>query len=165
VTGAITEDDRDFAGGSCPRDGYFIAEHGLKLKTRRKQMKFLRRPVVGLACLVMGFLLVWQPLTTQAQGSAPAKGKPALYEFGAGYCVSCKEMAKVMAELTASHSEQVEFRMVYVDKDKPLFEQYKIMLIPTQVFLDDRGKEVERHIGALTKEEVVKKLKELKFIK
>ncbi len=128
-------------------------------------MKFLRHAVVGLVCLVMGFLVVWQPLPAQAQGTAPAKGKPALYEFGAGYCVSCKEMAKIMAELTTSHSDQVEFRMVYVDKEKPLFEQYKIMLIPTQVFFDASGKEVDRHIGALPKEEVIQKLKELKFIR
>jgi thioredoxin 1 len=128
-------------------------------------MKFWRHAVFGLVCLAMGFLVVGQALPTQAQGAAPAKGKPALYEFGADYCVSCKEMAKIMAELTKSHSDQVEFRMVYVDKEKPLFEQYKIMLIPTQVFLDASGKEVDRHIGALTKEAVLEKLKELKFIR
>jgi thioredoxin 1 len=127
-------------------------------------MRFWRHSVIGLVCLAMGFL-VWQAWPTQAQGSAPPQGKPALYEFGAGYCVSCKEMAKIMAELTTSHSDQVEFRMVYVDKEKPLFEQYKIMLIPTQVFLDASGKEVDRHIGPLSKEEVIKKLKELKFIR
>ena len=128
-------------------------------------MKVLRGTFIGLFCLVVGFLVVWQPLPTQAQGAVPATGKPALYEFGAGYCVSCKEMAKIMAELTTSHGDQVEVRMVYVDKEKPLFEQYKIMLIPTQVFLDASGKEVDRHVGALAKEEVLKKLKELKFIR
>ena len=128
-------------------------------------MQFLRHSVVGLVCLVMGFLVVWQPVPTLAQAAAPAKGKPALYEFGAGYCVSCKEMAKIMAELTPQYGDQVEVRMVYVDKEKPLFEQYKIMLIPTQVFLDASGKEVDRHVGALPKEEVIKKLKELKFIR
>ena len=128
-------------------------------------MKFLHHSVVGWVCLVMGFLVIWQPMPTQAQGAAPAKGKPALYEFGAGYCVSCKEMAKIMAELTASHSDQVEFRLVYVDKEEALFKQYKIMLIPTQVFFDASGKEVDRHVGALPKEEVIKKLKELKFIR
>ncbi len=128
-------------------------------------MKFWRHAVVALVCLVMGFMVVGQPLPTQAQAAAPATGKPALYEFGAGYCVSCKEMAKIMAELTASHSDQVEVRMVYVDKEEPLFKQYKIMLIPTQVFLDASGKEVDRHVGALTKEAVLKKLTELKFIR
>jgi thioredoxin 1 len=128
-------------------------------------MKFLRRYVIGLVCLAMGFMVVWQPLPTLAQGAAPAPGKPALYEFGAGYCASCKDMEKIMAELKTTHSDQVEVRLVYVDKEKPLFDQYKIMLIPTQVFLDASGKEVDRHIGPLTKEEVLKKLKELKFIR
>ena len=54
--------------------------------------------------------------------------------------------------------------MVYADKEKPLFQQYQIMLIPTQVFLNAEGKEVDRHVGALTKEQVLAKLKELKFI-
>jgi thioredoxin 1 len=128
-------------------------------------MKFLRHSVVGLVCLAMGFLVAWQPAPTRAQGAAPAKGKPALYEFGAKYCIPCKEMKEVMAALKTSHGDQVEFRMVYSDEERPMFEQYKIMLIPTQVFFDASGKEVDRHIGALPKEEVIKKLKELKFIR
>ena len=128
-------------------------------------MNFWRKIFIGWFCLASGFLVVCQAWPAQAQGAAPATAKPALYEFGAGYCVSCKEMAKIMAELTTSHSDQVEFRMVYVDKEEPLFKQYKIMLIPTQVFLDASGKEVDRHVGALSKEDVLKKLKELKFIR
>ena len=128
-------------------------------------MKFLRGTLMGLFGLVVGFLVVWQALPIQAQGSTPAKGKPALYEFGAKYCIPCKEMKEVMAALKTSHGDQVEFRMVYVDEEKPLFEQYKIVAIPTQVFLNAEGKEVDRHLGALSKEEVLKKLTELKFIR
>jgi thioredoxin 1 len=127
-------------------------------------MGFLRHYIIGLTCLVIGFLVVWQPMPTQAQGSNAPKGRPALYEFGAGYCASCKEMAKIMGELTPTYRDQVEFRLVYIDKNKDLFQKYKIMLIPTQVFLDASGKEVDRHMGALTKEEVIQKLKDLKFI-
>jgi thioredoxin 1 len=128
-------------------------------------MKLLRGTLIGLFCLVVGFLLVWQAWPTQAQGSTPAKSKPALYEFGAKYCIPCKEMKKVMAALKTSHGDQVEFRMVYVDENRPLFEQYKIVGIPTQVFLDAAGKEVDRHIGALSKDQVIQKLKALKFIR
>jgi len=128
-------------------------------------MKFLRHYVVGLVCLVMGFLVVWQPVPTLAQGSAAAKGQPALYEFGARWCIPCKEMQQVMADLKASHGDQVELRMVYVDEERPMFEQYKIVAIPTQVFLNAEGKEVDRHLGALPKEAVIKKLQELKFIR
>jgi len=128
-------------------------------------MKLWRHSVIGFVCLVLGFLAVWQPLLTQAQGSAPPKGKPALYEFGARWCIPCKEMQQVMADLKTSLGDQVEFRMVYVDEERPLFEQYRIVAIPTQVFLNTEGKEVDRHLGALAREEVVKKLKELKFIR
>jgi thioredoxin 1 len=127
-------------------------------------MRLTRVPFLKLLILTMAFSLFIQALPAWSQSAASSPGKPALYEFGAGYCYSCKEMEMVMAELKTTHSDQVEFRMVYVDKEGPLFQQYKIMLIPTQVFLDASGKEVDRHIGALTKEEVLKKLRELKFI-
>ncbi len=128
-------------------------------------MKILRGTFIGLFCLVVGFLVVWQAWPTLAQGSTPAKGKPALYEFGARWCIPCKEMKEVMAALKKSHGDQVEFRMVYVDEERPLFGQYHIVAIPTQVFLNAEGKEVDRHMGALAKEEVIKKLQELKFIR
>jgi len=127
-------------------------------------MKSLRGTFIGLFCLVVGFLVVWQPLPTQAQGAAPTKGKPAVYDFGAKYCVPCKEMQKVVAELKPQYGDQVEFRMLYTDEEMPLFEKYKIVAIPTQVFFDASGKVVDQHIGALPKEELIKKMKELKFI-
>ena len=76
-------------------------------------MNLLRGTFMGLLCLVAGLLVVWQPLPTLAQAAAPVKGKPALYEFGAGYCVSCKEMAKIMAELQPLYGDQLEVRLVY----------------------------------------------------
>jgi thioredoxin 1 len=128
-------------------------------------MKFFRGTLIALLGLAAGFLVVWGGMPTLAQGSTPAQGKPALYEFGAKTCIPCQQMKQVMADLNASHGSQMEFRMVYVDENRPMFGQYQIVAIPTQVFLDASGKEVDRHLGALTKEEVLQKLKELKFIK
>jgi thioredoxin 1 len=119
--------------------------------------------VLGFICL-MGFLFLWHTLPTRAQSSGAGTGKPALYEFGSKYCIPCKEMQKVMADLKAQYGEQLEVRMIYADEEKDLFGKFKVMLIPAQVFLDASGKEVDRHMGALPKEEVIKELKELKFI-
>jgi len=115
--------------------------------------------------LILTMIALWHLPAGAQSGPQAQKARPALYEFGAGYCPSCKEMEKIIAELRASHGDQVEFRMVYADENKDLFSQYKIMLIPTQVFLDASGQEVDRHIGPLTKEEVLQKFKELKFIR
>jgi thioredoxin 1 len=95
-------------------------------------MRSWRHYGIGLVGLIVGSFLVWQPLAALA-GPVPAPGKPALYEFGAKTCIPCKEMKKVMAGLKGQYSDQVEFRMVYVDEEKPLFGQYKIVAIPTQV--------------------------------
>lgn len=117
-----------------------------------------RKPALALL-LAVGILTLVQP-----QSVLTVTNRPALLEFGAGHCVSCKEMAKIIEELKTTVCDKVEFRMIYADKEKPLFQQYKIMLIPTQVFLNADGKEVARNVGALTKEQVLAKLKELNFI-
>jgi thioredoxin 1 len=122
-------------------------------------MLFLRREFFMALLLTVGILAAGQFQPGYAQAN-----RPALYEFGAGHCISCKEMAKIIEELKTTIGDKVEFRMIYADKEKPLFQQYKIMLIPTQVFLNAEGKEVDRHVGALTKDQVLAKLKELKFI-
>jgi len=127
-------------------------------------MKSYCQLFIKIISLMLLSLLVAPPFLGQAQTSAPAPGRPALYEFGAGYCFSCKEMEKIMQELKGKYGDQLEVRLVYADKEKDLFKQYQILMIPTQVFLDAAGKEVERHIGPLSRDEVLKKLRDLKFI-
>lgn len=128
-------------------------------------MRFFGRRFFTALIITLGLTLLGQPRPIEAEPSPPPQGRPALYEFGAKSCLPCIQMKQVMAELEKTHGDQVEFRMVYADENKDLFPQYKIMLIPTQVFLDASGKEMDRHIGPLSKEEVLQKLKELKLIK
>jgi thioredoxin 1 len=128
-------------------------------------MKFWRHIVIGFVCLILGFLAVWQSWPAQAQSAKAVKNLPVLLEFGRGVCPTCKQMEGILKQVKESYGDQVEVRLVYIDKDEPLFQQFKIMLVPTQVFLDASGKEVDRHIGGLSLEEVIKKLKDLKFIR
>lgn len=101
---------------------------------------------------------------TTAGGALTTPGRPAVLEFGAKTCLPCIQMQKVIAELTASHGDRVDFRMIYADEQRHLFPRFRITLIPTQVFVDAQGREVERHIGPLTREEMLAKLKQLNFI-
>jgi thioredoxin 1 len=128
-------------------------------------MKLWRGTLIGLFCLIVGFLMAWQPWTTQVQAAAAANGKPALYDFGRGMCVSCKEMEKILGSIKGKYGNQVEIRLIMAEDNQAAFKQYKIMLIPTQVFLDASGKEVFRHIGLYPEKDLVAKLQELNFIK
>ena len=127
-------------------------------------MRLLRGTFIGLLCLVAGFLVVWQSLSTQARAAAPATAKPALYDFGRSMCIPCKEMEKILGSIKGKYGSQIEVRLVMAEKNEDMFKQYKIMLIPTQVFLDASGKEVFRHVGLYPEPELVQKLQELKFI-
>ena len=114
-------------------------------------------------CLVVGWLGPAAPVW--GQSASPIQSRPALYDFGMGMCVSCQEMEKILEGVKSKYGSQVEVRLVYVDKEKDLFKQYKIIAVPTQVFLDNQGREVDRHLGPFPEAELVKKLKDLKFIK
>lgn len=135
------------------------------LTTRRDLVIFSSRFLVILFCLLLTAPGGWLASPAWGQSQGAPKARPALYEFGAGYCFSCKEMEQIMAEIRGRYGEHLEVRLVYAGKEDELFKQYKIMLIPTQIFLDAAGQEVDRHIGPLSREEVIKKLRGLKFIK
>jgi thioredoxin 1 len=100
------------------------------------------------------------------RGQTPpgAQGRPALYDFGMGRCLSCVEMEKILHAVQGKYGDQLQVRLLYAPQDKQLFSQYKIIAVPTQVFLNAQGQEVDRHMGVFPEGELVKKLKALKFI-
>lgn len=90
---------------------------------------------------------------------------PRLVDLGAKTCIPCKRMAPILDELKADYAGrlEVEFIDVSIKDNVPLAKQYGIGRIPTQVFLDAAGKELWRHEGFLSKEEILAKWKELGF--
>jgi thioredoxin-like negative regulator of GroEL len=115
--------------------------------------------------LMIGLLVLFPALTAWPEGVTPKTGRPAILDFGRGVCPTCKQMEVILEKLKAQYADQVEVRLVYLDKEESLFTQYRIMIVPTQVFLDASGKEVDRHIGLFPEEELVKKLQALQFLK
>lgn len=79
----------------------------------------------------------------------PAQPKPKItfLELGSVGCIPCKKMVPVMKNIEKKYGDQVKVIFHDVRKEKEKAEQYKVTLIPTQVFLDENGKEIHRHIG------------------
>lgn len=115
--------------------------------------------------LLLVFLLPVFPLEAGTKEPPSRKPRPTLLEFGRESCPICKRMEEVMARIKKAYGTQVEVRILHVERQEPLYRQYGIVIIPTQVFLDAAGKEVFRHEGEISQEKLVQKLKELKFIK
>jgi thioredoxin 1 len=80
-------------------------------------------------------------------------------EFGANGCVTCSKMESVMAELEYTFPEKVN--VVFLNILKPdnqmLMRYYGVAAIPTQILLDNKGKEFFRHYGFISTPELTKK--------
>ena len=129
-------------------------------------MKISHRRFPGKIALLLLALLVWQMLPAWGQGLPPdkAKPRPVILDFGRGLCANCKLMEQILGKIQDRYADQVEVRFLYIDKDEPLFRQYRIVIVPAQVFLDASGKEVFRHTGIFPLELLEPRLRELKFI-
>jgi len=92
---------------------------------------------------------------------AIASGKPVLVDFGANSCVPCRQMRPILKEIGTEYLEKAKVLVIDVYKYQKLAQEHKVMLIPTLVFFDSKGKEVFRHVGVLDKEKIVAKLKEI----
>jgi thioredoxin 1 len=82
-------------------------------------------------------------------------------ELGSVNCIPCKQMVPVMKSIEEKYGDQIKiiFYDVWKKEQKKYASEYKIKLIPTQVFLDEKGKEIHRHEGFYPEAEIEKFLK------
>ncbi len=99
--------------------------------------------------------------TAEEFKKALAGGRPFLVDFGANNCVPCREMRPVLKELGKEYSGKAEVLIIDVYKYQDLAKDFKIALIPTLIFFDGKGKEVYRQMGAMEKDKIVAKFKEI----
>jgi thioredoxin 1 len=79
-------------------------------------------------------------------------------EFGTTGCIPCKKMAIVMQEIKEKypHRVKVQFYNVLLPESQDMMKCFGIAAIPTQVLLDASGKEVFRHTGYYSSDELEK---------
>lgn len=89
------------------------------------------------------------------------KIKVTFVELGSVRCIPCQQMQVVIKSIEKKFPTQVKviFYDVWTAEGKPFAKKYAINLIPTQIFLDDKGVEYFRHEGYFSEEEVLKVLK------
>ena len=88
---------------------------------------------------------------------------PKLIDLGAGTCIPCKMMAPILEQLKTDF--KTDFEVVFIDiRENPeQGNEYEIKLIPTQIFFDATGKELFRHEGFYSREDILAKWKEFGF--
>lgn len=95
------------------------------------------------------------------QPTTQTAGIPRLVDLGSTTCIPCKMMAPILEDLKKEYTGKLQVDFIDVNANEEAGKPYKIKLIPTQVFFDAAGKELWRHEGFFSKEDILAKWKEL----
>lgn len=130
--------------------------------------------VVALVVLVSAVLAIKQNQNSQSnnitndsntvqseQSDTNNSGLPKLVDLGAGKCIPCKMMKPILEELEKEYKGRLIVQFIDVWENPDAGKEYKIKLIPTQIFFDKDGKELFRHEGFFSKEDILDKWEEL----
>jgi thioredoxin 1 len=80
---------------------------------------------------------------------------PRLVDLGADRCIPCKAMAPILVELRQEYAGRMQVDFIDVWKNPSAGDPYNIYSIPTQVFFDEHGRELTRHQGFLSREDIL----------
>jgi thioredoxin 1 len=83
-----------------------------------------------------------------------SKKVPILLEFGRGWCIPCKYMKPILEDMGKAYSGKAIVTTVDMDANKDLVRDFRIRMMPTQVFLTPDGKEFFRNEGTLERENI-----------
>ncbi len=76
-------------------------------------------------------------------------------ELGSVSCIPCQKMQPIMKSLEERYGEeQLDVQFIDVLRDREAAKPYNIRVMPTQVFLDDKGEEFHRHEGFYPEEQI-----------
>lgn len=85
--------------------------------------------------------------------------KVTFIEIGSTTCIPCKKMQPIMKSIEKKYKDQIKVIFYDTNKEKNKSKEYGVKLIPTQIFLDEKGKEFHRHEGYYPEAEIDKILK------
>ena len=108
--------------------------------------------------LIPALILILFVGTNISAQNKDVKPKVTFVELGSVNCIPCKQMQPIMKAIEENYGDQVKviFYDVWKEDQKKYSKQYGIKLIPTQVFLDEDGKEFHRHEGFYPETEIDK---------
>jgi thioredoxin 1 len=115
-------------------------------------------PLVTALCLAFSAGPIWAAEPKINLQALLAKRVPILLEFGRGWCIPCKYMKPILEDTSKAYSASAIVMTVDMDANKDLVKNFKIRMMPTQVFLMPDGKEFFRNEGTLEREDIAQVL-------
>ena len=86
-----------------------------------------------------------------------ADEKLVIVDFWATWCGPCRMLSPLLDEVEEEMADKITVVKVNVDDADEIAMRYRIMSIPTLVFIKN-GELVDRHVGVIKKDELVAKI-------
>jgi len=110
-----------------------------------------------LPAFISVFLLA-AAVSAQDFSKIPEKGKVTMIDLGAKKCIPCKMMAPILAKLKKAYDGKANIVFIDVWENRQQAPRFKIRAIPTQIFFNEKGKEVWRHVGFLDEKSIIEQM-------
>jgi len=104
------------------------------------------------------FFFMVSPVSSASHMEIPVKDMVTMVDLGAKTCIPCKMMAPILEKLTKQYDGHAAIIFIDVWENRNQGEKFGIRAIPTQIFFDKNGKEVYRHQGFLSEEDIITQL-------
>jgi thioredoxin 1 len=141
------------------------------VKDNRISQVILQRVAVIVCLFFLAGVVTAGAASSKKEGPAPAKGSPKtafasqslplLLDVGADKCVPCIMMAPILKELKKEYAGILNVEFVDAWKNPEEAQKYRVRGIPTQIFYDASGRELGRHMGFMSKEDILRGFEEL----
>lgn len=91
----------------------------------------------------------------------PAIGMVTMIDLGAKKCIPCKMMAPILEKIEKVYKGKAAIVFIDVWENNDEAGRFGIRAIPTQIFFDEQGEEVYRHVGFMSEKAIVNQLKKM----
>ncbi|NQV31789.1 MAG: thioredoxin family protein, partial [Phycisphaeraceae bacterium] len=125
----------------------------------------VKKTTTWLVALVLTGLVTfaWAANRASEPLEVAGSGLPRLLDLGADKCIPCKKMAPILDAMKEEFAGRLQVDFIDVWKHPEEAPKYRVTTIPTQIFLSPDGKELFRHIGFFSREDILGKWKALGY--
>jgi len=117
--------------------------------------------IVGVVFLFLAVGLSFSDENSRNFSMLPVKGSVTMIDLGAKKCIPCKMMAPILEKMEKVYRDKASIVFIDVWENQEQAERFGIRAIPTQIFFNQEGKEVHRHVGFMSENEIVAQLKKM----